>query len=198
MCAVFALRRLVRMAEMKTAKNRKTCSSTVRAKVRKGFTLAEMILVVVILAIAAMMAIPFAISGSGMQLRSAANIIAADLEYAKSMAISRGVRYSVIFNDAEESYEIRDANGVIGHPVKKGFPYVINFAADSRLSRVDIDSVDFDSGTTAGDTVKFDYLGSPWNASDTPLNSGVVNLSAGGATMAVNVEPVTGYITITQ
>ncbi len=198
LCAKQPQKGQVRTAKMKSIKHEQTDSGMTFAKARRsgvgGFTLAEMILVVVILAIAAMMALPFAVSGSSMQLRSGANVIAADLEYAKSMAISRGTKYSVVFDPANESYQIEDSNGVIGHPVKKGFDYVVNFATDSRLSRVDISSVDFD--TT--ETVKFDYLGSPFNASDNPLNSGAVNLSAGGSTMVVNVEPVTGYITITQ
>ncbi len=162
----------------------------------RGFTLVEVILVVVILAIAAMMAIPFATSGASTQLKSAATIIASDLEYAKSMAISRGKQYSVVFNTGAESYQIEDVNGVvIDHPIKKGpNTYVVNFAKDSRLSQVKISSVDFD-GTV---TVSFDYLGSPRRADDGYLNTGSVTLSAGGATMTVNVEPVTGYITISD
>lgn len=160
----------------------------------KGFTLAEILLIVVILAIAAMMAIPFASSGTSTQLKSAATIISSDLEYAKSMAISRGKRYSVVFNTGAESYQIEDANGVISHPVRKGSTYTVNFAADSRLSRVDISSVDFDTTPT----VSFDYLGSPFNGNDNPLNSGAITLNAGGSTMTVNVEPVTGYITISN
>lgn len=182
---------------MKSVKHKKTGSGITFAEARLsrggGFTLAEIMLVVVILGIAALMAIPFAVSGSSMQLRSAANVIAADLEYAKSMAISRGTRYSAVFDPTNESYQIEDTNGVINHPLK-GFPYIVSFAEDNRLSRVDISSVDFDSGNT----VRFDYLGSPFNASNNPLNSGAVNLSAGGSTVTVNVEPVTGYITITQ
>ena len=161
-----------------------------------GFTLAEVMLVIVILAIAAMLAIPFAVSGSSMQLKSAAIMIVSDLEYAKSMAISRGQRYWVEFDEDAESYSIEDANGVIiSHPVKKGFAYTVNFAADSRLSQVDILSANFGDATGK---VGFDYLGSPYNGSGNPLNIGVITLSAGGATMMVNVEPVTGYITITE
>jgi prepilin-type N-terminal cleavage/methylation domain-containing protein len=160
----------------------------------RGFTLIEVMLVVVILAIAAMMAIPFAVSGASTQLKSAATIIASDLEYAKSMAISRGQNYSVVFNIGAESYQIEDVNGVIEHPVKKGFPYTVSFAADSRFDRVDISSAVFD----AQSTVSFDYLGSPYNDGGSPLNSGVITLSAAGATMTVNVEPVTGYITISD
>jgi len=170
---------------------KQSCSNSCR----DGFTLVEIIMVVIILSIAAMIAIPFAVSGSGTQLKSAANIIAADLEYAKSMAISRAKKYSVVFDTADESYRIEDVNGtIINHPVKKGFPYEVNFAADGRLNRVDISAVNFDTAAT----VKFDYLGSPYNSTNNPLNEGSVTLTAAGAAITVNVEPVTGYITISN
>jgi prepilin-type N-terminal cleavage/methylation domain-containing protein len=160
-----------------------------------GFTLVEMIVVLVILSIAAMLAIPLATSGASTQLKSAATIIASDLEYAKSMAISRGKLYRVVFDTGTESYSIEDANGVISNPVTNR-PYTVNFAADTRLSQVDISNVSFDTSNT----VTFDYLGSPYSGagSGSPLNSGVITLSANGSTMKVNVEPVTGYITISD
>ena len=54
-----------------------------------AFTIVELIVVMVILAIAAMLAVPMISSAADVQVRSAANMIAADLDYAKSMAISR-------------------------------------------------------------------------------------------------------------
>lgn len=188
----------VRTAKMKSIKHEKIDSTIeTRCSCTRGFTLAEMILVVVILSIAALMALPFAVSGSSMQLRSAANVIAADLEYAKSMAISRGQNYWVVFDTANESYQIEDEDGLVKHPIKKGFDYIVNFAADSRLNRVDISSVNFDSSGSS--KVGLNYLGSPLKAEDNYLNdTGEIVLSAGGSTMVVNVEPVTGYITITQ
>jgi type II secretion system protein H len=156
-----------------------------------GFTLIELIIVVVILGIAAAMAIPMMSSASSMQVRSAAGMVAADLEYAKSMAISTGQVHAVVFDDAAESYEIQDSTGnIIAHPVRKGFNYVIDFQNDSRLDRVDIVNVDFNANAT----VKFDYLGMPWDAGDVPLNNGVVTLRAGDDTWTVTVEAVTGYI----
>jgi len=55
-----------------------------------GFTAIELLVVVMIMAIAAFTVVPMLSSASSMQIRSAANMIMADLEYAKSMAISRG------------------------------------------------------------------------------------------------------------
>jgi prepilin-type N-terminal cleavage/methylation domain-containing protein len=154
-----------------------------------GFTLIEIIIVVVILAIAAMTALPMLSSASSVQIRSAANLIAADLEYAKSMAISRGQDYYVRFNESANSYQIEDHTGtVIQHPVKKGFNYVMDFSNDRRLGRVDITNVTF-TPDGSFNKVKFDCLGSP----DT---GGTITLNAEGTTATITVEPVTGYISI--
>ncbi len=145
--------------------------------------------------IAAVTAIPMMGSAASMQIRSAANMIAADLEYAKSMAISRQKRYAVVFNESAESYQIEDSDGgIINHPVKKGFQYVVSFSSDRRLDKVDISSVSFD-GTSR---IEFDYLGSPYNGNSppTPLNSGVISLQAGEISTTINVEPVTGFVSI--
>ena len=150
-----------------------------------GFTMVEIIIVVVIIAIAALAAVPMMSSAASLQIRSAANMIAADLEYAKSMAISSGVNYSVEFDINAESYCIKDQTGVvIQHPVKKGFPYEINFQTDSRLSKVDITNVNFTDSK-----VTFGCLGSP-------DNGGTVILQGDGATKTITVEPVTGFISI--
>ncbi|MFA5784821.1 MAG: GspH/FimT family pseudopilin [Phycisphaerae bacterium] len=166
---------------------------SVQALRPRGFTLIEIMLVVVILSIAAMLAIPFAASGAASQLKAAATILAADLEYAKSMAISRGQDYWVEFNTSTNSYSIKDASDtVITNPLT-GKQYIINFSSDNRFSRVDITSVNFDA---TGSTVGFDYLGSPQHTGGDLNGAGEITLSAGGSTLTVRIEPVTGYITI--
>ncbi len=153
---------------------------------KSGFTLVEIIIVVVILAIAAALAVPMLSSGSDMQLRSAANMIAADLEYAKSMAITTGQNHTVDFDVANDQYEIRDAGGiVIAHPVKAGFDYQIDIR--EQLDQVDLSAANFDSNPQ----VIFDSLGSP-------DNGGTVTLTASGYSMTVDVEPITGYISISE
>ncbi len=153
----------------------------------RGFTLIELIAVVVIIAIAAMLAIPMFSSAASTQVRVAADMIAADIEYAKSMAISRQETYKVIFDESAESYSIEDEDGVISHPVTHG-DYVVNFKADSRVDKVNIVDADFGS---SGERVSFTYLGSP-------DNGGSITLSVGTRTVTITVETMTGYVSISQ
>ncbi len=158
----------------------------------RGFTLIEVLVVVVIMLIAGMIAIPMMSSAAVTELKAAANMVSADLEYAKSIAIAKGQIYSVQFDAGAESYSVRDQNGnTITHPVS-GVDYVVDFSADSRIDQVTISSVNFDSTNE----VKFDYLGSPLDGGGGSLSSGTVTLEANGQTMTIEVEPVTGYISI--
>ena len=164
---------------------------------RYGFTLIEIIVVVVILAIAAMLAVPMLSTAADTQLRTAGNMIAADMEYARSMAISRQQNYSVVFSSANNSYEVQDLGGnVLAHPLNSSSSLSVVFGDDSRLEDVDITSVNFDG--VADQTITFDYLGSPFSgfAGVTALTIGTIDLQADGFTMTITVEPVTGYVTI--
>lgn len=165
------------------------------ARLDAGFTLIELLIVIVIIGISAAIAVPLLSSAASMQIRAAGGVVAADLEYAKSMAISRGQFYSVVFDAANEQYQIEDSTGnVIDHPVSKK-PYVVDFASDARLDRVEITGVNF--GST--NTVKFNYLGSPFDLNDSDLNSaGTITLQAAGLTRIVTVEPVTGFISVSD
>ncbi len=161
----------------------------------EGFTLIELLVVIVILGFAAAIAVPMMSSAASFQIRSAGNKVAADLEYAKSMAISRGQNHSVVFNTANESYQIQDSGGsVVDNPVKPGHDYEVDFANDDRLNDVDINSALFNNK----DTVTFDYLGSPFDKDGTALNSGTITLKAGSHTKTITVEPVTGFISISD
>ncbi len=175
--------------------------------VQHGFTMIELMVVLAIIAIAAAIVVPIASSAGTMQLRSAVTMLAADLEYAKSMAISRGHLYAVVFDKNAESYQIEDLsksvgdpNRIIEHPLKgRSFRYVVNFTTDSRLRDVDIVSASFDGVSAVG----FDYLGVPYSVpgagSPAPLlSNGVITLQGGGNRRTVHVEAVTGYISVSN
>lgn len=160
---------------------------------RAGFSFVEIVVVVVILSIAAFLTVPMIGSAATMQVRSAANVIAADMEYTKSLAISRGQNFTVEFNVSDNSYQILDHTGqVIKHPIHRDRDYKVRFGGDDRLSRVGIDSANFDNTAK----VTFSYLGSPFNGSAVPLTAGQVVVSAENASMRIVVEPVTGFISV--
>ena len=160
-----------------------------------GFTLIELIVVMVVIAIAALLAVPMISSAADVQVSSAAHMIAADLEYAKSLAMTSQQNYSVAFDPGNDSYEIRNTDGnVIDHPLKAGSLFTINLQNEGAVKHVDITAADFDSQTA----VTFNYLGSPYSGTTTanPLNAGTISLAARQFTMDIEVTPVTGSIKI--
>ncbi len=158
-----------------------------------GFSLVEILIIIVVLLVAAAMSVPMISGAADMQVRSGSSKIAADLEYAKNMAITNQKTYTVTFDTNANSYQLSDSDGVIDHPFENG-SFVVNFSTDSRFKRVSIDSADFDSSNS----VTYDYLGCPYSGTTvtSPLNLGEVTLSADSVTATVSVEPATGYVTI--
>jgi prepilin-type N-terminal cleavage/methylation domain-containing protein len=160
----------------------------------RGFTLVELILVVFILAIAALVAVPMFSSAADIQVRAAANRIAADLDYARGLAITRQKQYSVVFDCANEIYEIRDtaADTVITNPLDNR-PFTVDLKTDSRVGGVKIDSTNFTTNNVA-----FDYLGTPLEDTAQLDEPGIITLESrdGSFSLTVRVEPMTGYVTI--
>jgi len=178
--------------------------NTVKLGSGRGFTLVELILVVLILSIAAVIAIPMFSSAADIQVRSTANRIAADLDYARGLAITRQKNYAVVFYPASESYDIREAGlSIIKNPLDSK-DFLVDLTADHRISGVDIFSANFD--TAADNAITFDYLGTPYKGNATPLpenkltGTGWITLKSkdGKFVVYVKIEMLTGYVTITD
>ena len=86
-------------------------AATKRNKQQGGFTLAEVLVVLVILGIAATVVIPMIGDTSGMRVTSAARLLASTLLFTQTAAISQQQQYQVVFDVAGESYEVQDAAG---------------------------------------------------------------------------------------
>ena len=159
-----------------------------------GFTLAEMLVTIVILGVAAMVVIPSIGNTTDMQATSAARQLVSDLLFTQTYSISQKHPYQVVFDAANDSYEIQDSDtsNVISHPITKT-PYRMSFPTDQHLKDVQITAANFDSGNL----VKFNSLGMPYNSAGSQLAArGTVTLIAGAHNITVTVEPVSGRINI--
>ena len=157
-----------------------------RAPAEAGFTLVELLIVVMILVLVAALALPYLSSTSDLDVISAARVLTADMQYAQNVSITTQVPVTVTFDVAANIYQLGNASGLLIHPITKA-EYTVDFASMSGFDGLDIVSADFGGGGT----VTFDALG----AAD---NAGTVTLQAGTQQCLVNVQAVTGKVTVTE
>ena len=158
-----------------------------------GMTLVEIMVVVVLIAIAAAMVVPQLTGTADMRAQSAARTLMADLEYAQNHAIVTQADVSVQFNAGGNNYSVSNGSGTLEHPITKK-AYVMDFDEASGLTGVSITSVSFDGGSE----VTFSALGAPACAGGAPLAGGQVDVSADEHTYRVSVAPVTGRVSVTK
>ena len=84
----------------------KSIGSTIPMSARHGYTLVELMIVVVIIGIVATVGIPAASNGPVGGLKSAGRVIASDLRLASDLAVQYGTEYTVTFNVAANSYQL--------------------------------------------------------------------------------------------
>ena len=146
----------------------------------------EMMVVLVIMAVAGAMVIPLVVDSGGMQALSAARMLASDLQYAQNVAMTSQRAVTVTFDPSGDSYTVSNASGPLIHPMTNS-AYVVDYHAQSGFDRVDIVSANF----AGGQAVTFDELGSPDNA-------GSVTIRGGPDVYRVDVAAVTGTVTVTK
>ncbi len=151
-----------------------------------GFTLVELMVVIVIMAILAATVIPMAVGTSSTKAKSAARLVMADLEYAQNLAITGQDDITVTFDTVGNSYTVSNASGPLNHPITKK-SYTVDFDTARGLAGVSLSVASF-GGNPA---VTFSALGAP--AAD-----GSVSLAAGASGYQVTVAPVTGRVTVDE
>ncbi len=167
----------------------------VRTNRFKGFTLAELIVLIVIISIAATVVIPMIGNSNDLQLSAASRQLASALLYAQTYAISYQKPCQVVFDSTNDTYKLLDANNhALKDPLSQG-DYKVDYTTSSSYKNVHIKSVNMD-GTQK---VWFDRMGAPYSGdiSDArPLTTGRITLEAGKLTTVVSIGPVTGRIKV--
>ncbi len=159
---------------------------------RTGFSLLELLIVIVLLSIFVLLAIPTAGDTQRSILRSAADLLQGDLAVAQieSIAHRNDVRV-VVFNKSISAYHLAAASDTatpITHPVSGG-PYAVQFgtAEAEALAGVTISDV----GIGGDDELKFGIYGELDQATDA-----TVTLALDGISITLTIDADTGEASI--
>ena len=168
-----------------------------------GLTLLELLMVLAVVGLLAGLVLPSAQPTVHEQLRSAARILAADMAYARSLAVSNGSRYRIVFEPSLNRYALEHSGTATpldtlpDSPFRKpGDPPNRHITRFDELPRAGAGVRLLGAAARSGSyekvsTVEFGPLGATTHAGPT-----VVWLAAGAASetryITVTVNPVTG------
>jgi MSHA pilin protein MshC len=168
---------------------------------RSGFTLIEILAVVVILGIISAVVIPQINTRDDQRAAAAARVLMADLLYAQNRAVAQQKVHYVQFDVSGQSYRVLDVFSpahVIKNPVD-GSTYQVKFgtASTSGLQQMALQSASFD-GTAV---LAFDVMGIPQSVNATtgvmtPLSASAIIVKSGTYPLTVVVSPYSGELTV--
>jgi prepilin-type N-terminal cleavage/methylation domain-containing protein len=171
-----------------------------RTQRARGFTLVEILCVVVVLGIAAAMIVPSIGTRDDLNAESAARVVMADITYAQSRAIATQTMQYVQFNVAGQNYALCSSMSPVTyltHPVNLT-NYITTFGT-GELSSSSLASINLGSGLAV---LAFDELGAPYayNTSSQTTSSisapATIVVQSGPAQVTISIQQYTGQLTV--
>ncbi len=139
---------------------------------KKGFTVIELIMVILIVAILAVVVAPRITALYPIKLSGAAEKLASDLRYAQNLAMSKHIDHRIAFDITAETYAVycynadTDSWDLVKDPLKRGDDFIVDYTDDSRYQGIEIVSTSFLSATVEFDST----LGKPSSGGEVVLH----------------------------
>ncbi len=157
----------------------------------------EMMIVVAVLGVIGALAIPMFTGTATTRLRSAASVLAADIDAARaeSIAHTEDLRF-IVFDDTNHAWHIAAASDTataITNP-SSGMPYARTLGQSDlkQLEGVTISAFDLDTASETDDNkLGFGIYGQPDQTTDA-----TITLASGGHTITLTINAETGEVTI--
>ena len=163
----------------------------------RAYTLAEIVVVVLVLAIAAAIVIGSIGTTKDAQAISGARVLASDVELARNLAVTTQAPHTVLFSSDRQSYKVvANYTGTGGgyalataveHPVRGNERFVVTLASLNGMESVVVETVNFGGQAY----VTFDAEGEP-------SSGGSVTLRSGESGMVISVEALTGAVSVAR
>jgi len=164
------------------------------AKTARGFTLVELVVMLMLVAILAFVALPRS-SRNTIELSGQAEQVATDVRYAQALSMTRGAalgsqgRYCIFFTAT--GYQFRHNNNSYATPCTTA---VVHPATGSATAIV-LSGTAVAIANLTGNYIEFDTKGQP-TSFIAPAGDATVTLNATGGPRKVVISPVTGKATV--
>lgn len=164
-----------------------------------GFTLWELIIVIVIISIVALIATPNIVSAlQSLRASAAAQKLLTDIRYVRELALSHHTTYGIEFNAAGNSYQLYRLNGMVKTVLTDphtGGNLVVDFDTRPEYAGVEIDSLDVCEGIACiAAEIRVDAVGIPYDETGTAFTSpATITLANGSVTRTIAVTQETGF-----
>ncbi len=165
----------------------------------RGFTLVELLVVLLLIAILAFVVAP-RLSQNTLELSGQAEQVATDVRYAQALSMTRGAalgpqgRYCIFFTAT--GYQYRHNNNSYATPCTTAVahPATGSSAAIVLSGSIAVSTTNITNAT--GNYIEFDTKGQPTSFTPAPASDATVTLNATGGPRKVVISPVTGKATV--